>query len=105
MFTNYALDGIESNLSESMILADVPDKPSSQPTRNIATSQSTVAVNILTVAGDHGSAITTYVIEMDDGFGGAFVPIQGELSNSLDLTTSVSENIVSSRHYRFRYRT
>jgi hypothetical protein len=43
-----------------MILADLPDKPSVAPTRNIQTDEFTVAVNIIVVPGDHGSTITSY---------------------------------------------
>ena len=40
VFTDYdeAVDGVESDFSESMILADLPDKPSTAPTRNVETS-------------------------------------------------------------------
>jgi hypothetical protein len=79
-FTDYdmAINGVESDLSETMILAGLPDQPSAAPSRNIETSQTTVAVNIVTVPGDHGSPIQTYIIECDDGFGGAFKAVQGE---------------------------
>lgn len=70
----------------SIILADLPDKPISAPIRNVATSQSVVAINIVTVPGDHGSTIQTYIIEIDDGFGNQFTPIQGHDSDSLLLT-------------------
>lgn len=57
VFTDYAIEGIQSDESESIILADLPDRPVSAPTRNVATSSSMVAVNIVTVPGDHGSPI------------------------------------------------
>jgi hypothetical protein len=57
VFTDYAFEGIQSDESESIILADLPDRPVSAPTRNVATSSSMVAVNIVTVPGDHGSPI------------------------------------------------
>lgn len=105
VFTDYTFeDGIESDLSESIILADFPDKPLSIPTRNVATSQSVVAINIVEVPGDHGAVIETYEIEIDDGLGNQFIPIQGHDQDSLLLSVQYSTNVVSSRHYRVRYR-
>ena len=57
----------ESVISESMILADIPDKPSAAPSRSIMTSESIIAVNVVGVPGDHGSPIQSYSIESDDG--------------------------------------
>ena len=74
-YTDFAVDGVPSEMSSSMILADRPDKPSIAPSRNSETSESTVAVNIVVVPGDHGSAITSYNIEIDDGYGGSFVEL------------------------------
>lgn len=55
-----------------MILADRPDKPAVPPIRSILTDEQTVSVTILPVPGYHGSPITSYNVEMDDGLGGAF---------------------------------
>jgi hypothetical protein len=74
-YSDFAVDGVASQTSASMILADRPDKPSSAPTRNIATDEFTVAVNIVVVPGDHGSTITSYNVEIDDGIGGDFSEI------------------------------
>ena len=38
VFTAFAVDGVSSDPSASIILADLPDKPSSAPVRNSATS-------------------------------------------------------------------
>jgi len=55
-----------------MILADRPDKPSVAPIRNSETNEFTASVNIVIVPGNHGSTITSYNIEVDDGLGGPF---------------------------------
>lgn len=81
--TDYA--EVDSAVSTSMILADLPDKPSMKPTRNLLTGESTLAVDILAVPGDHGSTITSYNIEVDDGYGGSFIELQGETFASLSL--------------------
>lgn len=75
VFTAFATDGVSSENSASIILADLPDKPSSAPLRNSATSETTVAVNISTVLGSNGSPIFSYIVEIDDGLGGDFVEL------------------------------
>lgn len=62
VFTDYAANGIESPISDSIILADLPDKPPAAPTRNSLTDEFTASVIILPVPGDHGSPITSYNI-------------------------------------------
>lgn len=69
------MDGVASSVSNSMVLSDRPDKPSSAPARNSETSEFTVAVSFVVVPGDHGSAITSYNVEVDDGLGGDFTEI------------------------------
>ena len=50
-----------------MILADTPDKPMIAPTRNLLTDEFKVVVDIYQVDNDHGSPITSYNIDIDDG--------------------------------------
>lgn len=87
-----------------MILADIPDKPTSAPTRNVETDESTVGVNIVVVPDDHGSAITSYNIEIDDGQGGPFVELQGDTYDSMALVGKKISGVLSGVMYRFRYR-
>lgn len=54
--------------------------------------------------GNHGSNITSYNIEVDDGLGGPFVELQGQTNNSLALTGKLSVGVLRSVLYRFRYR-
>jgi hypothetical protein len=86
VYTDFATAGVASDASESIILASVPDKPAAAPTRNTNTNENTVAINILTVPGDHGSTITSYNIEKDDGLGGSFSELQGDEFDSMDMT-------------------
>ena len=100
--TNFAV--VESAVSASMILADKPDKPSMAPTRNSLTSNTTLAANILAVPGDHGSSITSYNIEVDDGLGGPFIELQGQTFASLALTGTLTTGVKAGVYYRIRYR-
>jgi aspartate-semialdehyde dehydrogenase len=70
-----AYQSVSSSESASMILADRPDKPALAPTRSLLTDENTVAVNIVPVPGFHGSPITSYNIQIDDGQGGAFIEL------------------------------
>lgn len=89
VFTDYADTGIASEESVDIILADLPDKPTLAPTRNVITDEFTAAVSIIIVPGYHGSPITSYNIEIDDGNGGDFRELQGETINSLSLVGSL----------------
>lgn len=63
--------------SARFVLAGVPDKPSVAPTRNLQSSEFTIACNIVTVPGSNGSPITSFNVEIDDGYGGPFVELKG----------------------------
>jgi hypothetical protein len=52
------------------------------------------------VPGDHGSPITEYSIEVDDGVGGDF----RVASQTMSMSVVIIEDIISGTHYRFRYR-
>ena len=103
-FSSFAEDGVSSIISQSIILAGAPDKPPVAPTRNVATSEFVLSVNLVPVPGDNGSTITSYNVEFDDGKGGTFVEIKGETHPDLTLTATVTSGAVKGRRYRFRYR-
>jgi hypothetical protein len=104
VITDFATDGVSSSVSNSFILADLPDKPSQAPTRNSNTNENIVAVDIIQVPGNNGSPIVSYNIEIDDGFGGSFVELQGYTLNSLSMTAYKITGVVSGQLYRLRYR-
>lgn len=56
------------------------------------------------MTGDHGSTITSYHIEIDDGNGGDFRELQGLTLDSLALTGMLDVNVLSGVYYRFKYR-
>lgn len=96
--------GSVTSSSVEYVLADVPDDPTVAPaTDAVVTSKSKVKVDISVVAGDGGSPITSYSLEMDDGEGGDFNVLYGESSNSLSTTYTTSD-ITKGLTYRFRYR-
>lgn len=65
----------EGPLSDEIyvIAADMPQQPSNPPTITLVTQTSiTLTIAALPDASNGGSAVTGYIIESDDGFGGAF---------------------------------
>lgn len=83
----------------SVIAADLPDAPSNSPTINSVTkSYATITLTALPTANNGGSAVTGYIVQMDDGIGGDFETIH----DSLTLTLTVG-SLIEGRTYRFRY--
>ena len=108
VFTEYTAlvlaDGIPGGPSHSMILAGVPDAPSSPPARGPETSASVVQATFGAVTGTNGAAIRSYEVQVDDGLGGPFASIQGGLAPSLLLAAKLNTGVVAGRYYRVRYR-
>lgn len=104
VYTDFAVAGISSNNSASMILAGLPGKPADSPTRESLTDEHNVDIAIVGIVQDNGAAINSLNIEIDNGLGGAFAEVQGQSSNSMQLKATVSTGIVSGRYYRTRYR-
>jgi hypothetical protein len=91
--------------SAGFVLADVPDDPTIAPySDTTVTSTSRVKININPVAGDGGSPITSYSLEVDDGRGGPFVPMYGILTDSLSLTYTFTHGVQRGLVFRARYR-
>lgn len=85
VFSKQAVNGVASNLSDPMILGDVPDQPPTVPTRNAQSGEYIIAVNIGAVSGINGSPISSYHVEIDDGQGGIYTEIKGGLADDLTL--------------------
>ena len=97
--------GSVSSSLTSIILAAVPDMPSSPPVSDPAyTNSQQIKVVITAPASDGGSPIRSYDIQMDDGRGGNFFSLVGETSDYLRLWYTVTSNITKGTLYRFRYR-
>ena len=85
VFTKQATSGVASPISDEIVLASVPDQPSQVPTRNSQTDEYIIAVDIEAVAGTNGSSITSYHVQIDDGEGGEYTTIKGELVEDMEL--------------------
>lgn len=82
-----------------MIAADLPEKPTNPPTITLITQTSiSLLLEEIPTANNGGSAVTGYMVDIDDGLGGAFTQIH----NSLTLILIVS-NLKTGREYRIRY--
>ncbi len=103
--TNSAGSTDSSHLS--IILASVPDTPSTGPISDASVTDDTrikVDYSPLLSANNGGSTILSYSIEMDNGKGGSFVSLAGGISNRLATTYTIATGIQSGVMYRFRYR-
>jgi len=75
VYTDFATAGVSSLMTNSIVLASLPSKPTAAPTRNTLTSETVVAAALTAVTGINGSAITSYHVQIDDGLGGAFTEL------------------------------
>ncbi len=85
--------GVDGPVSEPFLLAGVPDKPTSAPTRNAATTNTQLVIDIAAVANFNGAAVKSYHIEIDNGMGGSFSELQGLTTNSLALQATKSMGV------------
>jgi hypothetical protein len=94
-------DFVETN-ALSLALASLPSKP---PTTVYSDDQVTntqtlgVYFDIFTTSENGGSEILNYELQYDDGYRGSFMSVI-QLANRL----TISEGVVASQEYRFRYR-
>ena len=92
-----------------VVLAAVPDTPSSAPTSDaLVTDQEQIKVSYgpLLASENGGSDILSYEIQMDDGQGGDFYSLAGgeTAGDSLATTYTIGQDIQDGGLYRFRYR-
>jgi hypothetical protein len=102
--TDYTPVGIDGPVSDPLLLAGLPGKPPTAPTRDDSTNNMQIVLNVANVTQDNGTPIRSYHIEIDNGMGGAFTEIQGFSTNSMSLTATKSLGIYSGLYYRVRYR-
>ena len=105
VYTKNAIEGVSSEVSDLIILAGVPDMPTSVPTRRDSEAgEFAIAVDLAEVTGVNGAVLTSYHVEIDDGVGGAYSSIKGSLADDLSLIAVKDTGIESGRQYRVRYR-
>jgi len=77
----------------------LPKPPSNPPIVSLITETSiSLTLEPVIAPNDSGSVVTGYIVQIDDGNGGAFT----EVHNSLDLTLILT-GLQSGRRYRIRY--
>jgi hypothetical protein len=86
------------------VFADLPETPTFAPTSDLSvSSESQLRIDIQVVAGDGGSPILSYSLEVDDGAGEEFRVLFGTISDTLS-TSFTLKNVTRGRVYRARYR-
>lgn len=92
----------------SIVLASVPDTPSTGPTSDTDKTndkQITVDFGPQATSENGGADIFSYQLQIDNGRGGVFSCLIGcDTNYSLETTFTIAEGINSGTMYRFRYR-
>jgi hypothetical protein len=86
--------GVPGLPSAALTLAGVPAAPGAAPTRGGSSGSATVHVDYTAVTQTNGAAITSYIVEIDDGLAGNFTELQGMSVPSLSLTASKITGVV-----------
>jgi len=100
----YNVNGSTQSEPVGFVLADIPAKPPSEPSSDLAiSSTSQIKIDVQTCSNDGGTPILSYSLEVDDGKGGEFTVLFGEISDTL-ATTYTYRYVNRSLIYRTRYR-
>ena len=102
----YNSNGIVYSESSGFTLGEKPETPLNAPTSIASLTSSTrIAISVDTITVDPSTTpdILSYNIDIDDGQGGNFYSIFGDLADSLSTTANVFD-AVKGRVYRVRYR-
>ena len=106
----YTNGGQATSSEVGYLLASIPNDPTSAPQSTeigIITSDSLsymyIKITVQEVTANGGSNITSYSIEADDGAGGVFTALYGDIVDSLSLTYTMT-NVTKGVTYRLRYR-
>lgn len=82
-----------------VIAANLPSKPVNPPTITLVTPNSiSLTLQPIPDASNGGSAITSYIVQMDDGLGGEFKTVSDALTLNL-----IFSGLQQSRFYRIKY--
>jgi hypothetical protein len=105
----YNANGYSDSPTLYAILAAAPDKPSSGPISDASvTNQHRIKVNYgpQPASENGGSAILTYELQIDNGYGGGFTSLIGGegAENSLETSYLIEQGIIGGNIYRFRFR-
>lgn len=86
VLTTFSWDeGVNSQTSDEILIAEVPATPTLAPTSGPTTGASIIDIMISAVSQINGSPIISYNIEIDDGLGGEFIEVIGKTVYSLSL--------------------
>lgn len=100
VLTEFSWDeGVESQTSDEILVAEVPSTPTLAPTSGPTTGASIIDIMISAITGINGSPIISYSIEIDDGLGGEFTDMIGRTVYNLNLNFVKTNAIVTGRIY------
>ncbi len=77
--TSFSWDeGVNSQTSDEILIAEVPATPTQAPASGPTTGASIIDILISAISQINGSPIVSYNIEIDDGLGGEFKEVIGK---------------------------
>ena len=101
----YNINGHTFSDSIGFVFGSTPDKPLDSPISELTVSTADLLrINYSGVAINGGSPIISYSLEIDDGSGGDFVSLYGDVVDTMTLSYTFTSNVKKGQTYRARYR-
>lgn len=86
------------------MFGSIPNQPTDAPVSDKTVSTANILRITYVGVQNNGLPVVSYSLEIDDGNGGEFVSLYGDLANTMTLTYTFSHNVQKGHTYRARYR-
>ena len=91
----YNINGKALSESIGFVFGSKPDSPTDAPVSDKSVSTSNLLrITYSGVTNNGGSPVISYSLEVDDGLGGDFVPLYGDVVSTMTLSYTYSFNIL-----------
>lgn len=100
----YNINGFTLSETIGFVFGSIPKQPTDAPVSDLTFSNSNILRITYLGVNNNGSPVVSYNLEIDDGNGGEFVSLYGDLVNTMTLTYTFSNNVQKGDTYRARYR-
>lgn len=75
------------------VFGSIPKQPTDAPVSDLTFSNSNILRITYLGVNNNGTPVISYNLEIDDGNGGEFVSLYGDLVNTMTLTYTFSNNV------------
>ena len=100
----YNINGVTLSETIGFVFGSIPKQPTDAPVSDLTFSTSNILRITYLGVNNNGSPVVSYNLEIDDGNGGEFVSLYGDLVNTMTLTYTFSHNVQKGQTYRAHYR-